>query len=181
MVDVIHAATNRRLQKRKASTTALPRKKIERFLSVLAATCHVRRAAEAAGVTVSRMYVLRRKDAGFAAQWQDALTIGYDRLEAALISFALEGLDGLTIEPAEDVPLVVDPKVPVAGGKPGSQLMNKVSVTTAQFALALLNRHHGTITGRRAVKTGRRVTREETNAALMRKLDAIAKTSGIEG
>ena len=185
MDEVIRPAKARALQKRKAQSNTTPAAKRKRFLSVLAATCHVGRSAKAAGIATSTAYMMRRTNPAFAAQWQEALTLGYERLESALMAFALDGLDAVEIEPADDVALIEEPKAreerTIASGLPGSGLMAKVSVSNAQFALALLNRHRETVAGtRQGRRIARRATREETNAALERKLDAIAQQSGIK-
>jgi hypothetical protein len=64
------------------------RERRETFLGRLAASCNVRMAAEAAGVTVRCVYQRRMRDAGFRAEWQAALEQGYARLEAMLIAAA---------------------------------------------------------------------------------------------
>ena len=93
MDEVIRPAKARALQKRKAQSNTTPAAKRKRFLSVLAATCHVGRSAKAAGIATSTAYMMRRTNPAFAAQWQEALTLGYERLETALRAFALDGLD----------------------------------------------------------------------------------------
>lgn len=56
-----------------------------RFLTALSDTSSVEQAAEAAGISLEHVHKLRREDADFAAQWQDALNEGYDRLELDLL------------------------------------------------------------------------------------------------
>src|SRR3546814_12870893 len=49
-------------------------------------------------------YLLRRRDPAFAAQWQQALEAGYERLELALLRRAREAVGDLTLdEEAEPV------------------------------------------------------------------------------
>ncbi|HMC91056.1 MAG TPA: hypothetical protein VKI45_01225 [Allosphingosinicella sp.] len=55
------------------------------FLETLAETCSVKAAAEAAGIRTAYCYRLKLKDAAFAAEWQDAIAIGYAQVEERLI------------------------------------------------------------------------------------------------
>ena len=73
-----------------------------KFLSVLADTCNVRIAAEACGMRYGGAYRLRARDPAFAALWQEALGIGYERLENALLAHALTSLNAIEIGVAED-------------------------------------------------------------------------------
>lgn len=63
----------------------------ETFLQTLAETCNVREAAEAAGMARWSAYRLKQRDPGFARDWERALSIAYDELEAALLRDALFG------------------------------------------------------------------------------------------
>ncbi|WP_156442667.1 MULTISPECIES: hypothetical protein [unclassified Sphingomonas] len=62
------------------------------FLDHLAATCNVSAAAEAARVCKTSVYQIRRRDADFAAQWEEALALGYQMVETRLIGHVLAGL-----------------------------------------------------------------------------------------
>lgn len=55
------------------------------FLAKLAETSHVRSACAHAKVGPSTVYDLRRRDAGFAERWMEALAEGYDNLEMELL------------------------------------------------------------------------------------------------
>ena len=59
--------------------------KIDRFLTELAETSNVSAAAEAAQVSASKVYKLRRTDPDFARRWYAALAEGYDNLEMELL------------------------------------------------------------------------------------------------
>ena len=56
-----------------------------RFLGELANTSNVSASARKAKVDTSTVYERRRKDAGFAREWQIALCEGYDNLEMDLL------------------------------------------------------------------------------------------------
>ena len=64
---------------------------------------------------------------------------------------------------------------------PGSGIdTTKLTSTDVQLALAVLNRHRATVEGRASKPRGaRRVTQEETDAALTRKLDALARKLAV--
>ena len=65
------------------------------FLDMLAMTCNVRAAAAAAagGVFVQTAYRWRRRDMDFAAAWSEALALGYETLEMALVGHALVAVE----------------------------------------------------------------------------------------
>lgn len=59
------------------------------FLDALAESSNVAASARAAGISANAMYRERRRNAGFAARWHEALCEGFARLEAELLSEAL--------------------------------------------------------------------------------------------
>lgn len=64
------------------------------FLESLAESSNVAASARAAGVTGNAMYRERRRNAGFAARWHEALCEGFARLEAELLAEALVAPSG---------------------------------------------------------------------------------------
>ena len=64
------------------------------FLEALAESSNVAASARAAGVSGNAMYRERRRNAGFAARWHEALCEGFARLEAELLSEALVAPSG---------------------------------------------------------------------------------------
>lgn len=81
---------NRRLQIAKPRRDGFGRVRQESFLAMLAATCNVQRACEAAGVTDSTVYMRRRRDPLFREAWNQALETGLARIEAMLIERAAQ-------------------------------------------------------------------------------------------
>ena len=75
-----------RLQLRLSPPGRLTRASEQAFLTALAATANVRLAAAAIGVAHTSIYAKRKASPAFAAQMDEALKIGFDRLEAALIA-----------------------------------------------------------------------------------------------
>lgn len=125
-----------------------------RFAKVLAETCNVALAAASAGRTVATVHRWRSVDAAFAAAWDEALAIGYDRLENALLVYALGKVDG------------------VAGGAAGGSISNG----DLQLAVGMLQRHRASSGGRRGDALPIRMPSEaETDAALKRALDGLAR------
>ncbi len=157
MTDVIGKATNRRLQKRKLPTHAWTDEQESAFLDMLAATCNVVRSCRHAAVDHRSAYRRRRQNPGFAAAWRAAILTGYERLEEQLLAqlatpHAFEE-EGIEREPVPTGPF--DPKL----------------------AMDLLRLHRSTVENRKATPRGPviRVSREEAEAALNKKLDALAK------
>lgn len=125
-----------------------------RFAKVLAETCNVSLAAAAAGRTLATVHRWRSVDAAFAAAWDEALNVGYDRLENALLVYALTKIDG------------------VAGAAAGASLSNG----DLQLAVGMLQRHRASGGGRRAEALPIKMpTEAETDAALKRALDGLAR------
>lgn len=89
----VRPGNKRRVQVRKAVRGSFGAAERQVFLDHLAACCNVTRAAAAAGVGVSTVYDARRRDPGFAAQWDVAIEAGYATLEALLIERAALGKD----------------------------------------------------------------------------------------
>lgn len=80
------------------------------FLDMLAMTCNVRAAAAAAagGVFVQTAYRWRRRDMDFAAAWSEALALGYETLEMALVGHALAGDTSETVDTGGAAPVAVE-------------------------------------------------------------------------
>lgn len=82
-------------QLRKASKRSWTRAKEDVFLSVLAETCNVTRACEAADVGVTSVYRRKKENAGFRAAWLAAIAIAYQQLELVLLERAFNGTEKL--------------------------------------------------------------------------------------
>ena len=63
------------------------------FMATLQATANVSEAARVAGKCQASAYNQRRRDPGFARDWQQALAVGYAELEALLLRQALFGTE----------------------------------------------------------------------------------------
>jgi hypothetical protein len=120
------------------------------FLDHLAGSCNVRESAAAAGVTPVSIYELRRKDARFAAEWHEALLAGYQLLETELVGYAL------------------------AGGNETQEIAGATRRIDVDIALKLLGQHRTGLLGQRRPKPlTKRATSEETDRAILKKLDAL--------
>lgn len=138
------------------------------FLAELAQSCNIGRALAAAGMSGSTAYQLRRRDPEFAAQWQAALEIGYERLETALLRRALEAAGAIEIEDAAE----------------------PVEKMTVEQAIGFLNKHRTSIQLGHA--KGRRpqareiATQPEVDAILIRRIRMVKRqrrllTGGARG
>lgn len=87
-------------QLRKANGKNWSNVKVAEFLSALAETCNVTRAAAEAGVSVSAAYRRRKADAGFRSAWLEAIGSAYQRLELVLLERAFVGTE--KIVPRQD-------------------------------------------------------------------------------
>lgn len=80
-------------QLRKSSAKNWTKAKEREFLSVLAETCNVTRACDAAKVSVTHAYRMRQSNAAFRAAWRDAIGSAYHRLELVLLDRAFNGTE----------------------------------------------------------------------------------------
>lgn len=124
------------------------------FLDHLASTGNVVQSAAEIGVDPRAVYNLRRRDPRFTEQWGEALTLGYQMIETRLVGHVLAG-----------------------GGACDDIALEGAAPLNTDLALRLLS-------GRRNAEAGKpfkggpklkRATEEETNAALMKKLDAVER------
>ncbi|HEX6375014.1 MAG TPA: hypothetical protein VFZ91_04770 [Allosphingosinicella sp.] len=83
-----------RLQLRRAPPGRMTEAGEHFFFRALAASANVRLSAAATGFTHSAFYQKRKKRPAFASEMKLALTIGFDRLEAAAIERTLQALAG---------------------------------------------------------------------------------------
>ncbi|MDZ3830352.1 MAG: hypothetical protein U0S50_00875 [Sphingopyxis sp.] len=125
------------------------------FLTELAHSCNVGRAHVAAGMGPTAAYGLRRRDPEFAAHWQEALMIGYDRLDMALLRRALETVGELEIDEREE-------------------MLEKMSVAQA---IDVMNKHRQSVLAGQARPRGARriATQEETDAVLIKRIAMVKR------
>lgn len=78
------------------------------FLDHFSVNCNVVAAAAAAGVSTDLIYHWRRAEPAFAAQWAEALALGYQMIEARLVAHVLAGqqTELLEGEPAATGPVL---------------------------------------------------------------------------
>jgi hypothetical protein len=168
MDDIIRGCAGRSVQRQKIHASGWTKARRQIFLDTLAATCNVRRSVAAVGMTARGAYLLRRRDPGFDALWKDAMAIGYQRLEEALLQRALESINDIEINADDAANAVI---VPGSGFSKGPLTSAEV-----QLILSLVNRHRATVEGRGKPGNSRRyATPEEVDARLTAKLDSLAK------
>lgn len=132
-------------------------KKRAAFLDALAGSCNIRAAALAAGVTPQCAYRLRRRDPGFAEEWHEALLAGYEMLETELLGHLLLGSPEESFE------------------RPDGMRVNVKDV------MHLLKLHRDSLQGKwRGGPPLRRADPEETNKAILKKLEAIDRARALE-
>ncbi|WP_448658920.1 hypothetical protein ACPVPU_00335 [Sphingomonas sp. CJ99] len=85
MDDTVIGRRNGAYRRRRAKANAFSAEKRQAFLDALALTCNARLSAQYAGVDHTTPYYHRTRDPVFLEQWQDALRLGYDRLEELVL------------------------------------------------------------------------------------------------
>ncbi|RED16053.1 hypothetical protein [Parasphingopyxis lamellibrachiae] len=75
----------------------------EIFLETLAETCNVTAAFTAAGMTSSSAWALRKRDAGFAQAWDEAIAIAYEQLELVMLERAINGTEKPIVRGGKEV------------------------------------------------------------------------------
>lgn len=87
----VTGGNRRRVQVREAPRGSFGEAERRVFLDHLAGCANVTAAAKAAGVGVSTVYDARRREPGFAQQWDEALEMGYVTLHSLLLEAAKGG------------------------------------------------------------------------------------------
>ena len=90
---LVLGATRNGPQQRTGRKSDWTKAKADAFIQVLADTCNVTLAAKAIERSVANIYKQRSKDATFRSQWDQALAVGYSRLELMLLERALHGVE----------------------------------------------------------------------------------------
>jgi hypothetical protein len=101
---VIRGSNGRRAQVSRARLKQWTARVETRFLSMLAATCNVKAACRAAGMSPASAYGQRKRFQAFRDAWEEALEIGAIRLEMAMIDAATRSLEGLPFDPDAPIP-----------------------------------------------------------------------------
>lgn len=200
----VGGGNGRQIQAKKQRKDGWTKARRTTFLKVLAESCNVRMAARAVGMT-GGAYKLRHTDPAFALLWDEALAIGYDRLETMLLQRALAGINDIDVcalaeesdaeaemrgtesrtaqgdgEPDAAAAASVDGTPDGRPGRhprprPGSGLPRDGLVSAdVQLALALLNRRRNDGKTRQNNQR-KRMTSDEVDALLLKKLDALAR------
>ena len=91
--EVVLGASKNGVQKRVGRLSDWTQEKADTFVEVLADSCNVSLAARAVGRSIGNVYIQRNKDAAFRAAWDQALAIGYARLELMMLERALHGVE----------------------------------------------------------------------------------------
>ena len=165
--DVIGPGRDRVLQRRKPHRRGLTDAQCNKFLTALAGNCNVRRSATMTGLAYSTLYDMRRRDPAFAQQWQEALALGYMRLEEAVLAYSLKAVHAIDLDALDED----DEAAAIADAAP-----DMISPEAIKFAMDVAAKHRSEAKGAAFDKRGRRrATNEETDAALRRKLDALAR------
>ncbi len=155
--DEIAAFQTGPLQRRKAKPQSWTKVRRAAFLAELAHSCNVTRAHKAAGMGDRSAYVLRQRDPAFAHGWQEALRVGFERLETALLRRALEVVGEIELDEREE---------PV----------EKMSV---EQAIGLLNQHRRSVQQgaayRRRPQARHIATQEETDAVLLKRIAMVKR------
>ena len=147
-------------QVRKTNSKSFTVTKRKRFLDALALTCNVTKSAEYAAIATTTLFRYRVRDKVFAGQWDDALAMGYDRLEALVLQ---HGGAGQPIDP--------DPDAAEAGGAEPEPFDFDRAMKVLIYRR---NARAGLPTGR-GKPAMRNASREETNAVLMKALAAAKR------
>jgi hypothetical protein len=138
------------------------------FLQMLRATCNVRAAARAAGVSAQAAYTRYHADAGFRAAWDAARVEGRMHLEMAMI-----GAARALIEPPGEQPGAAGCAPPAEQSQPviGPESIKGMD---AWVAMQMLRQHTPREAGGRArAQSVRPADAEETRRAILAKVAAV--------
>jgi hypothetical protein len=131
-------------------------KRLRLFLECLAERCNVSEALAVSGLPSSSLYLKRKSCAKFRAAWDAALEQGYSRLEAELLSRALNGEDQQVLNRKGEIVTI-----------------KKISNA---LGLALLKQHGVRVAAIRALHgTNHDEHAMEAKIAIIRKLEQLAR------
>jgi hypothetical protein len=151
------------LQVRKAAKGGWTPAKRAAFLEHLAATCNIAASARAVGMAPRGAHALKARDAVFAADWAAAIEAAYETLEARLLAYALGEVEG-EAEAESEAEADGDAEAELRG----AHFDPRVAVQALGF------RRRDAAAGGRGPSC-KRATIAEVEAALVAKLDAIAR------
>ena len=152
-----------RLQVRKAAKGGWTPAKRAAFLEHLAATCNIAASARAVGMAPRGAHALKARDAVFAADWARAIEAAYETLEARLLAYALGEVEGESEAESE-----AEADGDAGAESRGAHFDPRVAVQALGF------RRRDAAAGGRGPSC-KRATIAEVEAALVAKLDAIAR------
>jgi len=152
-----------RLQVRKAAKGGWTPAKRAAFLEHLAATCNIAASARAVGMAPRGAHALKARDAVFAADWAGAIEAAYETLEARLLAYALGEVEG-EAEAESEAEADGDAEAELRG----AHFDPRVAVQALGF------RRRDAAAGGRGPSC-KRATIAEVEAALVARLDAIAR------
>lgn len=158
--DAIRAERTGRIDRRRERPNALTAKRRQQFLDMLAATANVRRTAAAADAFPACFYRLRRRDAPFAAAWQQALADAVVRLEGEMLARALGEAD-----------------TEVGDGDRAGEA-GRVDTRLGMDLLKRNDRREARGLGKGAVESRQCLPIEEVERVLLARLDALARQAG---
>ncbi|KQM73949.1 hypothetical protein ASE72_05150 [Sphingomonas sp. Leaf20] len=155
------------MQVRKAARGGWTPAKRAAFLEHLAGTCNIAASARAVGMAPRGAHALKARDAVFAADWAAAIEAAYETLEARLLAYALGEAEGeAEAEAARVADRVADGDA--AAESRGAHFDPRVAVQALGF------RRRDAAAGGRGPSC-KRATIAEVEAALVARLDAIAR------
>ncbi len=148
-----------RAQMRRARKDGWTAERRTLFLDVLATTCNVAEAVRTVGMTVSSVYELRKRDAAFFAQWEEALERAWGELEMWVMRQVMNGTERVeTVREGE----------PETGKVKVTKTIKSYPLTVA---MRLLLSHHGTVERYRAARAAELREGATARDVLQRSLD----------
>ena len=156
-----------RLQVRKAAKGGWTPAKRAAFLEHLAGTCNVAASARAVGMAPRGAHALKARDAVFAADWAGAIEAAYETLEVRLLAYALGETEG-EAEAESEAESEAEADGDAEAELRGAHFDPRVAVQALGF------RRRDAAAGGRGPSC-KRATIAEVEAALVAKLDAIAR------
>jgi hypothetical protein len=134
--------------------------KQEQFVARLADTANVSASLAETGMSQAGLYKLRKRSAAFRAAWDEALDLGYARVEAMLLDRALNGRRRVLRE---------------------GVVVEEFVECSDSLALSLLSQHRKRVVEYRASVAVNRDNPARLRERFMAKLQRLAKAAGWQG
>lgn len=168
---VVKGTNGRRVQIARARAGQISSAVEDRFLATLGATCNVKAAYTAAGVSKGAIYTHRRRWPAFARRWDDAIKLGSLILQFAMVHHAGNPFPSTEVPEPEEIEIL---PVPMRPRQPPRRNYPTIKLTPDQAMHSLyMHQYETDRIGRRPGLQAKPPPMEEVHRVILRNIEAI--------